>query len=95
MTVRYTRRAENDLANILEYLDGRSPQGARNVKLATKRAIDTTAQYPETGHATGRPALCGFAVASYPYLVYWTPEAGGVWIVHIRPASRKSWKKSP
>jgi plasmid stabilization system protein ParE len=34
MIVRYTRRAQNDLANILNYLDKRSPRGALSVKLA-------------------------------------------------------------
>ena len=38
MRVRYTPRARSDLRSILEYIDDRSPRGARSVK----RAIQTT-----------------------------------------------------
>jgi plasmid stabilization system protein ParE len=43
MIVRYTRRAQGDLAKILNYLDERSPCGALSVRLAIKRTIDTRA----------------------------------------------------
>jgi plasmid stabilization system protein ParE len=38
MRVRYTPRARGDLRSILQYIDERSPRGARSVK----RAIQTT-----------------------------------------------------
>ena len=31
MTVRYSRRAQNDLSGIFQYLDERSPTGADNI----------------------------------------------------------------
>ena len=40
MIVRYSRRALNDLAEILDTLDERSPRGARSVKLAIQHTID-------------------------------------------------------
>lgn len=78
MRIRYTPRASGDLAAILRYLNEHSPQGLRNVK----RAIDNTEQ-------TGTRVL---PAGRYPYLVYWTIEAGEAWIVHIRDARRKPWR---
>ena len=92
MIVRYSRRAQYDLAKILVYLDERSPRGARNVKLAIKRAIDTIGENPNIGYATGRGAVRGLPVSRYPYLVYWTVEAEEVWLVHIRHGARKPWR---
>jgi plasmid stabilization system protein ParE len=47
--VRYTRRAQNDLRNILNDLEKRSPRRARSVKLAIRRTIDTIGQNPKVG----------------------------------------------
>ena len=92
MILRYTRRAQNDLANILNCLDKRSPRGALSVKLAIKRTIDTIGQNPNIGHPTGREAIRGMPVGRYPYLVFWTVEAGEIWVVHIRHGARRVWR---
>jgi plasmid stabilization system protein ParE len=52
MIVRYTRRAQGDLAKILNYLDERSPRGALSVRLAIKRTIDAISHNPSIGHPT-------------------------------------------
>jgi plasmid stabilization system protein ParE len=53
MIVRYSRRALNDLAEILDTLDERSPRGARSVKLAIQHTIDMIGENPGLGHPTG------------------------------------------
>jgi toxin ParE1/3/4 len=92
MTVRYTRRAQDDLTKILNYLDERSPRGALNVELATKRTIDTISHNPSIGHATASRAVRGMPVGRYPYLVFWTVEAGEIWVLHIRHGARTVWR---
>jgi len=89
MIVRYSRRAENDLAKILDYLDARSPRGARNVKVAIKRVIDLIGATPMIGHTAGRGEVRVMPVGRYPYLIYWTFEANEVWLVHIRHGARR------
>jgi plasmid stabilization system protein ParE len=91
MIVRYTRRAEIDLARILDYLDERSPKGALNVKRAIKRTIDAIADNPTIGRSAPRGPVRGAAVGRYPYLVYWTIEADEVWLIHIRHGARRPW----
>jgi toxin ParE1/3/4 len=92
MIVRYTRRAQRDLVKILNYLDERSPRGAISVQLAIKRTIDTVGQNPKIGHPTAKSAVRGVPVGRYPYLVFWTVEAGEIWVLHIRHGARRVWR---
>jgi toxin ParE1/3/4 len=90
--IRYTRRAQNDLTNILNYLEKRSPRGALSVKLAIRRTIDTIGQNPKIGQPLGSEAGRGMPVGRYPYLVFWTVEGGEVWVLHIRHGARTVWR---
>jgi plasmid stabilization system protein ParE len=47
--VRFTPRARNDLAEILKYIDERSPRGAQNVKRAVRKAIELIGEFSEGG----------------------------------------------
>jgi toxin ParE1/3/4 len=67
MIVRYTRCEANDLANILNYLDRRSPRGALSVKFAIQRTVDIMGQNPNIGHTIAREAIRGVRVGRYPY----------------------------
>jgi plasmid stabilization system protein ParE len=91
VTVRYTRRAQRDLAEILDDIDRESPQGARNVKRALERAIQTIEQFPRCGYSAGRGAAHGLAVTPYPYIVYWIIEGDDAQIIHIRHGARRPW----
>jgi toxin ParE1/3/4 len=91
MRVRYTPRARGDLSDILAYLDEHSPHGARNVKRAINKAITLIGQYPKIGRLSNVEETRVFPVGRYPYLIYWSIEAGAVWIVHIRHARRRPW----
>ena len=92
MIVRYTRRAQGDLAKILNNLDERSPRGALSVRLAIKRTIDTISHNPSIGHPTAICAIRGTPVGRYPYLVFWTDEADEIWVLHIRHGARRVWR---
>lgn len=92
MRVRYTPRAGDDLRAILDYIDRRSPQGARNVKQAIKRTTEFIGSYPRGGRRAGIRETRVLPVSRYPYLIYWTIEKGEAWIVHIRHASRRPWQ---
>jgi plasmid stabilization system protein ParE len=88
MKVRYTPRATADLIDILGYLDERSAQGARHV---IKKAIALIGHHPQIGRSSKVQETRVFPVGRYPYLIYWSIEAGEVWIVHIRHARRRPW----
>ncbi len=91
MRVRLTPRARGDLEDILSYIDERNPAGAKNVKRSIRKTIELIGQYPHSGRLSGEQGTRVVAVGRYPYLVYWSVEAGEVWIVHIRDGRRRPW----
>lgn len=92
MKVRYTPRAHDDLGAILSYIERHSPQGARNVMRALHRTIELIGQYPQSGRLAGEQGTRVLPVGRYPYLIYWSVEAGEAWIVHIRHTARRPWE---
>jgi toxin ParE1/3/4 len=52
--VRYTRRALRQLAEILDYIDARSPQGADNVKRRLQAVIYLLADHPNSGRLANK-----------------------------------------
>jgi len=92
MKVRYTSRAHDDLTAILDYIDQRSPSGARNVKRALQRTIELIGDHPQAGRVCDEQQNRVIPVGGYPYLVYWRIRDGEVWLVHIRHASRVPWQ---
>ena len=93
MSVRYTPRARGDLEKIFLYLNERNPQGTEHVWYAIRRVVELIGIYPHAGKITIEQDTRSLPVGRYPYLVYWSIEAGEVWIVHIRHTSRQPWKK--
>jgi toxin ParE1/3/4 len=90
--VRYTPCARSDLEAILQYIDQRSPLGARKVKRAIQKTIELVAEFPEAGRRSGEQATRVLPAGRYPYLIYWTVEGGEAWILHIRHARRRPWQ---
>jgi toxin ParE1/3/4 len=91
MRVRYTPRARSDLRSILQYIDDRSPRGATSVKRAIQTTVGLIGEFPESGRFSGEDGSRVLPAGRYPYLIYWTIEAGEVWLVHIRNARRRPW----
>jgi plasmid stabilization system protein ParE len=67
MIVRFTRRAEQDLAEILGYLTERSPRGARNVAASLQEAaVRLIARNPQGGKRTPIATILVKIVPKYP-----------------------------
>ena len=71
MKVRYTRRALRQLAEILGYIDTRSPQGADNVKRRLQVVIDLLADHPNSGRLTNKRDIRRAVVRPYPYVIFY------------------------
>jgi toxin ParE1/3/4 len=74
MRVRYTPRAFADREAIFDYLQQRSPRGARNVKHAIVRAILLLASHPRIAPLTDVPGVHEVTVPRRPYKVYYRIE---------------------
>ena len=88
MKLRYTLPALADLEAILEYLDGRSPQGAAKVKSRIQATIDLLLQSPFIGARTDDPVIRRVATPPYPYLVFYEPTDDELIVHAIRHSSR-------
>jgi toxin ParE1/3/4 len=93
MRVRYSLRAFADREAIYDYLELRSPQGARDVQRAIVQAIRSLASHPRIGQRTDRPGIYELIVPRRPYKIYYRIEGDEVWIVHIRDARRRPWQE--
>jgi plasmid stabilization system protein ParE len=91
MIVRYARRAEQDLAEILSYLEERAPVGAEKVAQSLRSSIQFIADYPLAGKRTQMPSLFVKIVPEYPYKIFCRFDGDRVDIVHVRHASRRPW----
>jgi toxin ParE1/3/4 len=88
--VRYTPTAAAELAELLDYIAGRSPQGARNVQVRIEQIITLLSQHPFTGPLTDDPGLRFIATPPYSYLIFYeVAEAEDeIVIIALRHGSR-------
>jgi len=87
--VRYTRRAQRQMANILDYLEARSPQGAASVNRRLQAVIDLVADHPKAGRVTNKRDLRRVVASPYPYVIFYRLDATGIVIHGVRHASRR------
>jgi plasmid stabilization system protein ParE len=87
--VRYTRRALRQLAEILDYIDARSPQGADNVKRRLQAVINLLADHPNSGRLTNKNGIRRAVVRPYPYVIFYRPDTTGIVIHGVRHAARR------
>jgi len=91
MPVRYTERAADELAGILDYLRERSPAGAASVRQAMLRAERLIAAFPDAGARTDVQGVHELSVPRYGYKLYYAVGPDAVWIVHVRDGRRRPW----
>jgi toxin ParE1/3/4 len=91
MRVQYTPEAFADRERIFEYLQERSPGGARNVLASIRGAVAQLAQQPERGYRTDNPDVRVLFVVRYPYKIFYRVRSDVVEILHIRHTSRRPW----
>jgi plasmid stabilization system protein ParE len=88
MTVRYTRDALRELDSILDYIESRSPNGARRVKARVGDLVEFAHERPLAGRLT-TAGLRRILANPYPYLLYYAVEPDGIVVVGVRHAARR------
>jgi toxin ParE1/3/4 len=92
MTVRYSGRARHDLSDIFQYLDQRSPAGARNVMRAIYASIAFLAEHPRASEETSIPGVRAKIVSRYGFKIFYRiGDDHVIEIIHVRHAARKPW----
>jgi toxin ParE1/3/4 len=78
------------MAEILDYVEARSPQGAENVKRRLQAVISLLADHPDAGRRVTNKANLRRVVASpYPYVIFYQPDTTGIVIHGVRHAARR------
>jgi toxin ParE1/3/4 len=88
VNLRYTRPALADLAEILDYIAARSPQGARRVQRRLQALIELLPAHPHIGAHTNDPTIRRLVTRPYPYLVFYEATETEIIIHAIRHAAR-------
>jgi toxin ParE1/3/4 len=86
---RYTRRALQQMTEVLDYLEARSPSGAENVKRRLQGIIDLLADHPNCGSTTDKGPIRHFVVIPYPYVIFYRADATGIVVHGVRHAARR------
>ena len=88
MKLRYTLPALTDLASILDYIAGHSPQGARRIQARIQAVIDLLRLHPHIGTRTDDAAIRRLATPPYPYVVFYEPTETEIIIHAVRHGAR-------
>jgi plasmid stabilization system protein ParE len=90
VTVRFTRRARDDLREILDYLTDHNPVAAERVRHAMAATIKLIVERPHIGIRNAKATeLRSRLVGRYPYRIHYSVQNADVWIVHIRHSARR------
>ena len=92
MKVEFSRRAERDLENILNFVAGENPEAAKRLSRAIFHTIDVAVTRPYIGIRNARSReLRSRLVVGYPYRVHYLIREQGIFVVHIRHTARRPW----
>jgi len=91
MRVHYRSRALFDLEEIFQFINRRSPGGARNVIGAIHDAIAQIAEYPLSAERTSHPSIHVKVVRRYPYKIFYQVGVDHIEILHVRHGARRPW----
>ena len=91
MNVRFTNRAENDVAKIIDFLIGHSPKSAQSVAASLFESIRVVSDHPLGGERTSKPDVFVKIVPRYPYKIFYRLRENAIEILHVRHASRRPW----
>jgi toxin ParE1/3/4 len=89
VNIRYTRRALEQIDQVLTYIEARSPQGAVHVRDRIAALVALLQEHPRAGRATSRPNVRRLPVNPYPYLIDYRVTATEIIIMRFRHAARR------
>jgi plasmid stabilization system protein ParE len=92
MRVQYTPLARADREAIFQYLNERSPVGARRVMAAIVAATEQLIHHPLSGSETEFPGIRATFAGRYPYKIYYRLRNNAIELIHIRHTSRRPWE---
>ncbi len=74
MKLRLTRRANDNLASIADYLRAHSPQAARRVRANIFSSFQLLTSFPFAGRRQSTEGVCKLVTTKYSYLIYYAVD---------------------
>lgn len=88
MTLRYTRRALDDLDEIRCYISKHKPAAAWLIGSFIRRSIANLTMWPYRGRATNRDGIRRLVVSTFPYVVFYAIVGNEIVILRVMHARR-------
>jgi toxin ParE1/3/4 len=89
MRIQYSRRALSQLASIYEYLSGRRPGAAQNVRLSIRATIVRLGELPRLGTLTDERDVHVLIEPKYLYRVFYRVDGHVVTVIRILHRSQQ------
>ncbi len=90
LSVRITRRAARDIAEIRTFILRSDRASAEKVRRSIVQAIELLADYPHIGPMTEIPQLRMKLVPPLPYRIYYRVTPDAVEVLHVRHTARQA-----
>jgi toxin ParE1/3/4 len=87
--LRFTLPAAKQIARVLDYIDERNPQGARNVEDRIQQMMHLLLEHPDTGSPTSRAGMRRIVALPYPYAIYYRASEEEIVIHGVRHTGRR------
>ena len=89
MKLRYTARAERELAEIVSYLLNQTPADAALFVDELERGLSRLLRHPFSAQQTDMPGVRRLSLRRFPYSVFHTVEVDEIVVLHIRHGARR------
>ena len=89
MKLLVSRGAARQLAEILDYIEVGSPQGALNVQRRIQTVMKLLLQYPGAGAPTDEPGTRRVIANPYPYAIFYQLRGETLIVERIRHTARR------
>lgn len=89
MKVRFSTRATQQITAALDYVAGRSPQGAARIRDRVTEIAALLESHPFAGRKTNRPRIRRLVATPYPYLIDYRIADNEIVIMRFRHAARR------
>jgi plasmid stabilization system protein ParE len=91
MKIRYSPQARDDLPDIFNYLNERSPSGTENVMRAIYASIQFLAENPTASQEADHPDVRVKIVRRYNFRIFYRLDRDTIDLIHIRHTARRPY----
>ena len=89
LTLRFTKRAIEQITGALDYVAARSPQGAASIRDRLRELTTLLEGHPYTGHKTSKPGVRRLQANPFPYFIDYRVTSTEIVVMRFRHSKRQ------